>query len=47
MTDHLIEYEIFGERHTTIWEGYSRVTAIEDFKIAYPGRKVIEGKVQP
>jgi len=40
-TDFLIEYEENGERDAAIWSGYTREEAIEEFKLAYPERKVL------
>jgi hypothetical protein len=44
--DYLIEYIEGGKGYTTIWSGYTREAAVEEFQATYPERIVVERELE-
>lgn len=43
-TDYVIDYVEDGQRQRTLWPGFTREGAIEEFLRTYPERKVLDGE---
>jgi len=46
MQDFVIEFEIDDQREVTVWSGYTREGAIQDFQLAHPEWTVVAGVVE-